>query len=64
MTKRTLIKRKVIENIPASFFNVGGRVLVTVQDTDVDIYPDLATAEKMTTQFIKSYKDLIREANS
>lgn len=58
--KKAVLKRKTIDGFAVVFYQKGSKVAVQIETTEVDTYPDLATAEKMATAFIKSYKDLLR----
>lgn len=60
LDKKSILKRKNIEGFAVTFYQKGPKVAVQIETIDVDTYPDLATAEKMATAFIKSYKDLLR----
>lgn len=57
---KKVLKRVRIEGYPVTYMQVGSKVTVQIDTTEVDTYPNLATAEKMATLFIKNYKDLLR----
>ena len=56
---KKVLKRVRIDGYPVTYTQVGSKVTVQIDSTEVDTYPDLATAEKMATAFINNYKDLM-----